>query len=191
MKQFDLDTDPAGLLASEKLDGVWCVVHNGQLETKGGKVLPFPTFGWAEGTEGELWAGRGRFQAVQSAVQSGRACEGLVFHPHHGLPSGRVNSASHLAEILADVVGQGGEGLVLTCPHSGDQWKVKPRHDAEAAVLSIAGRVAVVRFGEVSFRLTIPASGVSVGDEVTFAHSGFTDAGIPRHASFLRVRTVR
>ena len=186
MKQFSLGRNPTGLIASEKLDGVWAMVKDGRLVTKSGRVLPVPSFFYPNGTVGEVWAGHGRFQLAQSACAGSNVP--VAFIPHASIPTVIVRSSDHLEILLADVMAQGGEGLVLTCPKTGDQWKVKPRHDAEAIVKAVNGQSALVQFGKISFNLTITASGVSVGDEVTFAHSGFTDSGIPRHASFLRVR---
>lgn len=57
---------------SEKYDGVRGYWDGARLLTRGGRVVPAPawfTRGWpADPLDGELWAGRGRFEAAQSAV---------------------------------------------------------------------------------------------------------------------------
>lgn len=63
----------ADLLVSEKLDGVRARWDGQALWTRGGQRIRVPagfTRGWpAEALDGELWAGRGRFDAVSALVR--------------------------------------------------------------------------------------------------------------------------
>ena len=123
----------------------------------------------------------------------------------------RLADRQALAARLADVVQGGGEGLML---HRADAvWqpgrsdallKLKPMHDAEAIVIGhVAGRgrhagrlgALRVRCDEgVEFLLGTGFSDSQRDDPpapgavVTYRYRGSTAAGVPRFASFLRVR---
>lgn len=64
--------DLRGWWVSEKYDGVRAHWDGQQLRTRGGERINAPawfTAGWpAEPMDGELWAGRGRFEQAQSAA---------------------------------------------------------------------------------------------------------------------------
>lgn len=68
--------DPARYWVSEKLDGVRAVWDGRVLRTRGGREIAAP--GWftaalpARALDGELWMGRGRFEAVSAAVRRER-----------------------------------------------------------------------------------------------------------------------
>lgn len=68
--------DPAGHLVSEKLDGIRARWDGRQLRFRGGTVVALPpgfAAGWpAEPMDGELWAGRGAFEALSAAVGDAR-----------------------------------------------------------------------------------------------------------------------
>ena len=117
----------------------------------------------------------------------------------------------HLRKKLAEVEALGGEGLILRQPEaactvgrSHTILKVKTFQDAEAVVLEYllgsgrnAGRMGAIQVelpNGVQFAI---GSGFSdaerdnpppVGSTIRFKHQGFTKAGVPRFASFLRVR---
>ena len=117
----------------------------------------------------------------------------------------------HLRQKLAEVEALGGEGLILRQPESAYTagrsaaiFKVKTFQEGRALVLEHlpgSGRNAG-RLG--SLRVELPngvqfaiGSGFSdaerdspppVGSTVRFKHQGFTQAGVPRFASFLRVQ---
>jgi DNA ligase-1 len=118
-----------------------------------------------------------------------------------------------LLRQLGAVVAAGGEGLVL---HRADAlWqagrsqallKLKPLHDAEAQVIAhlpgrgkYAGQVGALRVrGEDGIEFQI-GSGLSdadrlhppaIGAQVSYIYRGKTPAGVPRFASFLRVREL-
>lgn len=117
----------------------------------------------------------------------------------------------HLAATLKAIESKNGEGVMLRRPgslyHTGrsnDILKVKTFHDAEAVVIGhIPGKGKHEgRLGALQVRL---ANGIKfrigtgftdkerenpppVGSTVTFRYKEFTKAGIPRFASFMRVR---
>lgn len=123
-----------------------------------------------------------------------------------------VGDRSALQRRLAEVVRGGGEGLVLhraDAPYvsgrSDALLKLKPQQDAEAVVVGhIAGRgkyagllgALWVRGDDgVTFAL---GSGLSdaqradpppIGTRVTYTYRGMTAGGVPRFATFLRVRS--
>jgi DNA ligase-1 len=126
----------------------------------------------------------------------------------------RAGDAEALRAALEAVVARGGEGLMLRhpdAPYAGGRspWmrKFKPRHDAEAQVLAHlpgrgrhAGRLGalVVRTpAGVRFRIGTGFSDAdrihppALGEWVTYTHQGLTAGGVPRFASFLRVRPDR
>ena len=65
--------DPAGYLVSEKLDGVRALWDGQQLRFRSGRAIAAPA--WftlrlpAEPLDGELWLGRGRFEALSGLVR--------------------------------------------------------------------------------------------------------------------------
>lgn len=65
--------EPAAYLVSEKLDGVRAYWDGQRLWTRGGLLIAAPT--WftqklpAQALDGELWMGRGRFEALSGAVR--------------------------------------------------------------------------------------------------------------------------
>ena len=146
-------------------------------------------------------------RAARLATQVGRhGCPWLA-----AVEQLRVDSQAALQHRLRQVVNAGGEGLMLhradALWHAGrsdDLLKLKPRHDAEALVLAhLPGQGRHVgRMGALRVRLddgTTFALGTgfsdaqrqhppAVGSVVTFSHRGFTAAGVPRFASFLRLQ---
>lgn len=72
------DIDPAGWLVSEKLDGVRGHWDGATLRLRSGLPVASPAAWLAQlpagvALDGELWAGRGRFDAVSAAVRSAAA----------------------------------------------------------------------------------------------------------------------
>ena len=124
----------------------------------------------------------------------------------------RLDHRAEVQQRLRDVLALGGEGLML---HRADAlWragrtdvllKLKPRHDAEARAVGHvpgqgrhAGRLGALRVRRDDGAEFLLGTGLSdaqrdqpphVGAVVTYRHQGFTEAGLPRFASFLRVRT--
>lgn len=232
---------------SEKYDGLRAYWDGQQLLTRGGEPIAAPawfTARWpAEPMDGELWAGRGRFEEALSTVRqqtpddaAWRRLRFMVFdlpaHPgpftdriaaYHGLVSQldqpwvrpvlqeRVASHAVLMARLDRLVKDGGEGLML---HRGDApyralrnddlLKVKTHEDAEARVIAHlpgqgrhAGRLGALQVETpegLRFRLGTGFTDAqrehppAVGEWVTYRFRGHSASGLPRFASFLRVR---
>jgi DNA ligase-1 len=239
--------DVAAHWVSEKLDGVRARWRGGRLYTRSGLLITPPegfTHGWpAVELDGELWAGRGRFEHASATVRRHAASPGdwqalrfMVFDlPEHpgafterwqalqswAAPSAsstwalvaqeRLRDEADLHARLAQVVAEGGEGLMLhhgaghyrsgPSPHL---HKLKPQADAEALVLghepgqgALTGLVGALRVQTpegLVFRL---GSGLSlaerqtppaIGSWVTYRYRGLHASGVPRFATFWRVR---
>lgn len=92
----DGSLDPAGFLASEKLDGVRAFWDGRRLRSRHGLVFDAPADFLAAlppdaALDGELWLGRGRFEAVAGLVRRLRSAPGawrdvryVVFEQPHG-----------------------------------------------------------------------------------------------------------
>lgn len=127
------------------------------------------------------------------------------------LPQVRVKDHATLKRKLAQVVRDGGEGLML---HRADaMWqtgrsdvllKMKPQHDAEATVVAheqgqgkyrdMLGALVVMTPDGRRFRLGTGFTDAqrrqppAIGSTVTYRYREMTGTGLPRFASFLRVR---
>ncbi len=241
--------DPRGWLVSEKLDGVRACWDGQVLRLRSGLPVAAPawfTAGWP-GTplDGELWAGRGRFETLVGTVRRLQPDEGAwravryalfdlpgadgsfaerarrlqalavqVKQAHLGaVEQHRLDDPAALQRLLDKVVAAGGEGLMLhreaapwRAGRSADLLKLKPLADAEAVVTGHepgqgrhAGRLGALRVRMPDGRQFRLGTGFSDADRaappppgsvVTYRYRGFTDAGLPRFASFLRVRTL-
>ncbi len=123
----------------------------------------------------------------------------------------RLDSNKTLMQKLDDIAGQGGEGLMLhrqnAFYHSGrsdDLLKVKPFEDAEAVVIGykpgkgkntgLMGAIKVRMDNSKEFYIGTGFTQLQrknpplVGSLVTYRYQGFTQAGIPRFAVFVRQR---
>lgn len=241
--------DPRGWLVSEKLDGVRAVWDGQALRFRSGAPIVAP--GWFTAAlpaivlDGELWAGRGRFEALVGTVRrqapdaaAWRDVRYALFD-RPGAPGPFATRAAQLRSLVSQVgvrhlqaveqwtldspaalqrrldhvVAQGGEGLMLhrAAAHwqpgrSADLLKLKPLADAEAVVLGHepgqgrhAGRLGALAVQAPDGRRFRLGTGLSdaerdapppVGAVVTYTYRGLTEAGLPRFASFLRVRRV-
>jgi DNA ligase-1 len=127
------------------------------------------------------------------------------------VPQRRVSSHEELMARLDAVTNAGGEGLMLhrdDAPYragrSGDLLKVKPFADAEARVIAhipgqskyagMLGSLEVETPDGRRFRIGTGFSDAErrdpppVGSLITYRYRGFTRDGVPRFASFLRLR---
>ncbi len=127
------------------------------------------------------------------------------------VPQKQVQSHTELKTLLQTTVTAGGEGLVL---HRGDSLyqsgrnrdvlKVKPHEDAEATVVGHEegqgkyaqrlGAIWVETPQGIRFKLGTGLTDEqrknppAVGQWVTYRYRGLTDKGVPRFASFVRIR---
>lgn len=239
--------DLAAYAVSEKYDGVRGYWNGRRLLTRSGELLAAPA--WftealpKQPLDGELWAGRGRFEQTVSTVrrqvpddQAWRGLQFMVFDlPAHGgrfseraaalkrllpasghawlraSPTLSVPDAGALQQLLERTVREGGEGLMLQrldAPYkpgrSDALLKLKPHEDADARVLAhVAGRgkyqgmmgALLVETPEgVRFKIGTGFGDAErqnpppVGSWISYTHRGETQAGVPRFASFLRLR---
>ena len=232
---------------SEKYDGVRALWDGQRLLTRAGQAIVAPawfTAGWpAHPMDGELWGGRGRFEATVSTVRqqlpddaAWRSLRFMVFDlPAHpgvftervtayqslvgslgkpwvaAVPQERVADHAHLLHRLDQVVRGGGEGLMLhradapyRAERNDDLLKVKPHDDAEARVTGYEpgrgkhlGRMRALmvetpegarfRIGS-GFTNAQREQPPSVGSWITYRFRGQHGSGMPRFATFLRVR---
>jgi DNA ligase-1 len=232
---------------SEKYDGVRGYWNGHRLLTRGGEEIHAPewfTRGWpSQPLDGELWAGRGRFEFAVSAVRRDKPDDAAwrqisfmlfdlpgseeVFDRRQLLlielaaalkqpwmkvvPQHRVADHAALARMLDEIEKQGGEGLMLhrggslyRAERSDDLLKFKPQDDAEARVVAhllgkgkyqgMLGALLVETLEGVRFKL---GSGLSdalrrnppeIGSIVTYRYRGRHAGGIPRFATYLRIR---
>lgn len=127
------------------------------------------------------------------------------------VPQNQIPSHPALKNLLQKTVQVGGEGLVLHRANSiyqsgrnGDVLKVKPHEDAEAKVVGHeagqgkhakrTGALWVETPQGLRFKLGTGLSDAqrenppALGQWVTYRYRGLTDKGVPRFASFVRVR---
>lgn len=124
------------------------------------------------------------------------------------IPQTPVADAAELAIRFAEVIAAGGEGLMLRRMDSmdgADIIKLKPYDDAEAVVvahnpgagkhLGRLGSLTVERPADRRrFRIGTGFSDADrdnpppIGTTITYRYRGFTKTGLPRFASFLRIR---
>jgi DNA ligase-1 len=246
-KAYRGDIALADYWVSEKLDGVRGYWDGEHLITRGGAVIAAPdwfTAAWPRTRlDGELWAGRGRFETASAVVrkqmpdaEAWRELSYRVFDvPDDPRPftqrldalrqivaatasprlraveQYRVNDADALRRELERIVALGGEGLVLhrgdslySAGRSDDLLKLKPYDDAEARVIAhvpgqgkytgLLGALLVETPAGVRFSIGTGFSDAQrrvpppPGCLITYRHRGVTSKGVPRFASFLRVR---
>ena len=242
-------SDVSLFLVSEKLDGVRAYWDGKTLHTRNGNVINAP--GWfLEGfpdrpLDGELWIGRGKFDALSGAVRrqapdaaEWRKIRYLVFELPNAAGTFRERNDLLKREVeranvpwlqvveqfeiadrktldlkLAEILKLGGEGLMLhradatyTTGRSDVLLKMKLWHDAEAEVIGhqagkgkyagVLGALRVRTANGVEFML---GTGFNederrnpppIGSMVTYRYREVTKRGVPRFASFYRVRDL-
>lgn len=241
------EADPADYLVSEKYDGVRALWDGTALRFRSGREVKAPR--WflerlpKQPLDGELWMGRGRFEALSACVRRAapedaewRQVQYMVFELP-GAPGTFAERADRIAAIAAatawpqlvavpqvrgtdraalrrrlqEVLRAGGEGLMLhraDAPYqtgrSDSLLKLKPLLDTEAVVVAhvpgsgkYQGLLGALRVETPEGRRFLLGTGFSdalrrepppVGTTVTYTYRGLTASGLPRHASFLRVR---
>lgn len=241
------DVDPKGWLVSEKLDGVRGFWDGCVLRSRSGRRIAAPPWFLERlpriALDGELWMGRGRFEALSAAVRrhrpddvEWRAIHYMVFEApgaegsfaarvermqrmalasettaFHVVPQRAIETPDALRSLLDQVVAAGGEGLMLhradapyTTGRSPVLLKLKPETDAEALVIGYqpgqgrhGGRLGALRVRDGQGRVFEIGSGftdaqrrhpVPLGATVTYTYRGRTSTGLPRFATFKRVR---
>lgn len=242
-----VDIDPDGYLVSEKFDGARALWDGSALRFRSGRPVAAPPWFTARlpatPLDGELWLGRGRFEALSAAVRRqvpqdhewrqvrymvfdrpgaagpfaarATALDGLArqvgWPQFQAVPQAPVASRAELQGRLDEVVRGGGEGLMLhradaayVAGRSPALLKLKPLHDAEALVIGHVagrgkhgGRLGALRVRTAEGVEFLVGTGFSdaererpppLGAVVTFTYRGTTAAGVPRFASFLRLR---
>lgn len=159
----------------------------------------------------ELPGGEGNFAARIQSLETSVAQLGVPWL--HLVPQSRVTDKVALRLMLDKIVHAGGEGLML---HRLDaQWqtgrsdvllKLKPQLDAEAEVVAhepgqgkyqgMLGALVVVTADGQRFRLGTGLSDEQrrkppkVGTTITYRYRDLTSTGLPKFASFLRVREI-
>lgn len=241
--------DPSGYAVSEKLDGVRAIWDGKALRFRSGLLINAPR--WfveslpQDTLDGELWMGRGTFDALSGAVRKGNPVDAewkkitfMVFdspktpgtfkqRSHYlqqlvrqsqlpwlmAIDQAEVTDAASLEARLAHVAAGGGEGLVLH--HFDAPWsagrtqavrKLKWQADEEARVIAHIpgtgkykgllgalllqmpnGKTFALGTGLTDAQRTSPPP---IGAQVTYRYRDRTPQGLPKFASFLRVRDL-
>lgn len=239
--------DVTRYLVSEKLDGVRAVWDGERLRFRSGRDIKAPAWFIAglpkTPLDGELWLGRGRFEALSGIVRreqpddaEWRSVRYMIFELPGAQGSFRERAAAisqlvrqanvqwlqeieqfdvvdraSLQKRLKSVVQGGGEGLMLhradaayETGRSDTLLKLKPWNDAEAVVIGhlpgkgkYAGMLGALRVRSADGREFSLGTGFSdeqrrnppaIGSEVTYRYRDLTIRGLPRFASFMRLR---
>ncbi|QIR14805.1 DNA ligase [Shewanella aestuarii] len=232
-------------LISEKLDGVRGYWDGKQLLTRAGKVINVPKWFSEDfpnvALEGELWLGRGQFEAISALVRRQQADDNqwqkvrfMLFDlplsnasfesryielQHYAQSSIYLTAISQISLdteqalylLLDNVIEKGGEGLMLHYKlakyhigRSSNIVKLKPKYDAEALVIGYQQGKGKYRGQLGALVVKMPdgkqfeiGSGFSddqrrnpppIGSTISYYYLGLTKNGIPRFASFWRVR---
>lgn len=147
LKNWRRRIDVTGWFWSEKFDGCRAFWDGFNLWTRGGLKIDAPkwfTDGLPAGfrLDGEIWAGRGRFEQARQAVQNGRFTKAIRFKVFDApreigrwdkrmaaaekvlrgsriataVSFGTIKDFDHLQIVFFSVWGDGGEGIVLRNP---------------------------------------------------------------------------
>jgi DNA ligase-1 len=241
--------DPSAYAVSEKLDGVRAVWDGKELRFRSGLLINAPL--WfleslpKEPLDGELWMGRGTFNALSGAVRKADPVDAewkkityMVFdspHPREtfsqrslrlqqevrktqipwlkSIYQTKVADAASLQARLLEVVALGGEGLVLhrldapwRAGRTNDVRKLKLHADEEARVIAHIPGTGKFEGHMGALLLEMPngkkfalgtgftdaqrASPPPIGAQVSYRYRDRTPQGLPKFASFLRVRDL-
>lgn len=232
---------------SEKLDGVRGYWDGYRLFTRQGHPILAPSWFTAEfpsiAMEGELWLGRGQFEAISGLIRQAspkdtdwQQVRFMVFdlpttpgsfeeryHKMQTLIAGKsvylqvieqftVASIEALYQTLDALVALGAEGLILhrrtaiyTPGRNPNVMKLKPYLDAEATVIGyvagkgqFSGKMGALRVQTPEGRIFTIGTGFNLAERqhppalgtlITYKYLGLTAKGLPRFASFLRIRS--
>jgi len=245
--EVGLKVNLVNYLVSEKYDGVRALWNGKALRFRSGRVVDAPA--WfisklpAQSLDGELWLGRGHFEALSGIVRKTepqddewRRIKYMIFELPEA-PGTFAERAQRIKEIVAqarwpqlvaveqfrvadraalkrkldEVVRGGGEGLML---HLADAayltgrsdvlLKHKPLQDTEAVVIEhipgkgkYLGMMGALRVQLPDGKRFLIGTGFTdqtrkspppVGTTITYTYRGLTNTGLPRFASYLRVR---
>lgn len=133
--------DPRGWFVTEKLEGCRCYWDGANAWSKSGQRITLPARIWqtlpASPLDGEIYAGRGRFEIARQAVQYGRWRDDVQFIAFdkqdapgniverlraaravwpHVVTARPCSSYSELMDELRSVQADGGEGLMIYSP---------------------------------------------------------------------------
>ncbi|MDO4724394.1 MAG: DNA ligase [Comamonadaceae bacterium] len=242
----------AGWLMSEKLDGVRAFWDGRQLIGRSGKAFTAPAW-FTQGfppfaLDGELFAGRGRFELAAAAAHSSdpqawqplhyavfdvpNAAGGLLQRLQvlrdylaQGAAGAGLNNRIRIVQqrpvadvaaaqaFLREVEAGGGEGVMLRHPQAAYPrgrsellLKMKSAHDAECVVVAhhpgrgrLQGLMGSLSCENAHGRFRI-GSGFSdrersapppIGSTITYRYRGLTAKGLPRFATFVRIRPAQ
>lgn len=166
------DQDPAGYLVSEKFDGVRALWDGERLRFRGGGTVPAPASflaGLPAGRplDGELWLGRGRFDALSATVRGEQpsardwdAVQYLVFE----LPGGEGGFAQRVERLRA-----------LAAQQPRRRWSVVEQQGVASAA-ALRERLAAV---------------VAAGGEGLALHRADAPYETGRHGALLKLKPVR
>jgi len=209
MKNLPSNFNLIGCRASEKLDGIRVHFDGRHLITRTGNRLNAPQ--WfldkiKRPAVGELWAGRDKFQLLQSIVTKQNPndrWQQVQFIPFESIPSVKIKSVDHFKTLYQSVLDRHGEGLVITAA-DGTQYKKKPIDDDDGILIEhiqgngkytgmVNGFRLQLRSGD---KLKISAGMTDrwrtdppdIGSIVCFQYNGLTKKGLPRHA---RIKGIR
>lgn len=251
---YQSGSDVSAYWVSEKLDGVRGYWDGKHLLTRQGYPITAPQ--WftdnlpQQPLDGELWIGRGQFDAVSALVRSApgdnlalwsqqwRQVKYMLFDLPHSparfshrltqlrnivsdvdrdwiqlIDQRRLATDTELMVLLEQVVANGGEGLMLHHEdaiykqgRSSDLLKLKLWQDAEARVIGyqpgkgkyagMLGALLVETPSGVRFKLGSGFTDLQrkkppeIGSMVTYKYTGVSDNGVPRFASFMRIRLL-
>ncbi len=208
---------PKGWIMAEKLDGIRAIWDGSQLWSKQGNAINAPEIAaklpQGIALDGELWAGRERFERVLSALKSGDwpGVEFVAFDlidttmpaiaRRKALDALSVRSVSyelcqgkrHLRKFEDAIKAKGGEGVMIQKPsakyqhgRTTDLQKVKSVDVSEVAVSGWNGKSLDVMVGKLEFKVAMGAKPHHAKSKTAFvSHYGLTVNGIPRHAALL------
>lgn len=192
------------LLASYKLDGIFCVVIDKRPVSKDGhEFKAMPNLNYADGVEGELYNHDLFFEDIISAVKKQNPNTELIeFYPHEEIKKIEVQDEDQLYNLLNQAIYEGYEGLVLDTNLG--KLKLKTKLDSEFTILDIiegsgklSGKAGKFIFDGFSAgilgthdyleRLWNDRSSI-IGKKATVEYQNLSKIGIPR---FPKVKSIR